>query len=417
MPSTPFSPSLPEVDISPFLGCSPDPSTLTSTATALSTACLEHGFFYLTNHDIPPALTARVLALARTFFTESTDAEKQVIKRQDAGVGFGDGARGYQVVGDNVTEGRRDWHEAIDWYRPIVTGEGYTGNEVAYHVNQPRGLVKADVAIFGMSPQNKIHSQSQSHGSNEETREERRGPPYTMLKGINLWPSRPAEFRAVYEIYVEKMLELGTAVVRAMGHALDLDDPEFFVQNTRESFWVMRAIGYPPLPRKKHAVVDGKATVTNGHGHKVEVEVEVENDNDHDETEGISCGAHTDYGCLTLLLADPTPGALQVQSRTDPSTWIAADPIEGAFVVNIGDMMERWTNGLWKSTRHRVVHRGEGFRVSVPFFFEPDFEAKVRPLSECVKRTGGRMVWEESVGYGEHLLGKVGGNFYGSGDK
>jgi len=120
------------------------------------------------------------------------------------------------------------------------------------------------------------------------------------------------------------------------------------------------------------------------------------------------------YGCLTLLLADPTPHALQVHSST-PSSWLNADPIPGAFVVNIGDMMERWTNGLWKSTLHRVVHTGEGFRVSVPFFLEPDFEARVRPLAECVAKTGGGEGYKEVV-YGEHLVGKVGGNFYGGGE-
>ena len=186
----------------------------------------------------------------------------------------------------------------------------------------------------------------------------------------------------MYQVYVRGMLALGEAVLRAMGDALGLREREFFVGKSRESFWVMRAIGYPPLP----AAGDG-----DGGG-------------------GISCGEHTDYGCLTLLLADETCGALQVQAR-DGQAWIAADPVEGALVVNIGDMMERWTNSLWRSTRHRVVHRGEGYRVSVPFFVEPDFEARVRPLEECVARSGGVERWGEVV-YGEHLVGKVGGNFY-----
>ena len=219
-----------------------------------------------------------------------------------------------------------------------------------------------------------------------------RAPPFELLRGVNLWPDRPAEFRDVYALYVREMLALGEGVLRAMGWALGLREREFFVHRCRESWWVMRAIGYPPLP----------AGGDRGGGEEEEGEG------------GISCGEHTDYGCLTLLLADETTGALQVQAR-DGKSWIAADPVEAALVVNIGDMMERWTNGLWRSTRHRVVHRGEGYRVSVPFFVEPDFEATVRPLEECVRRSGGVQRWGEVV-YGEHLVGKVEGNFYEGGD-
>ncbi|MCJ1251450.1 hypothetical protein MMC30_008683 [Trapelia coarctata] len=379
-------PSLPLIDISPFLAPSPNPTALKQCTLALSDACLHHGFFYLTNHGIPSELTDTVLSLARTFFTECTDAEKQSIKREDAGKGFGDGARGYQVIGDNVTQGKRDWHEAVDWYRPIAAGEGVTRRDLDNGYNQDgNGTGKQD-----------------RNGEAARAAESARTPPYTLLRGVNLWPDNPAQFRAVYEGYIEKMLELGTAVVRAMGFALQLEDPETFVKATRESFWVMRAIGYPPLPRRE---VSGDSN-----GNHTENSAGA---NENPE-EGISCGAHCDYGCLTLLLADSHPNALQVQSATSPSTWLSADPVPGAFVVNIGDMMERWTNGLWKSTLHRVMHTGQGFRVSVPFFFEPDFGARVRPLRECVGRTGGGARYGE-VGYGEHLVGKVGGNFYGGG--
>lgn len=181
------------------------------------------------------------------------------------------------------------------------------------------------------------------------TGERGRRPPYAVLQGVNRWPAHPDGFRDVYEEYVARMLELGTAVVRAMGVALlgeEAGRGEVFVRATRRSWWVMRAIGYPPLPARAGAGEGGHGEMESGA-----------------EDEGVSCGAHTDYGCLTLLLADETKGALQVQERGGEG-WIAADPVEGAFVVNVGDMMERWTNGLWASTRHRVVHRGDGFRVS-----------------------------------------------------
>ncbi|KAJ4295404.1 hypothetical protein N0V90_007416 [Kalmusia sp. IMI 367209] len=344
--------SLPIIDISPFLDTSSTPEARQQTAASIDRACTEFGFFYLTGHGIPKARLEEIIALARQFFALPPE-EKNKIKRRDAGdPEGGDGARGYQGIGENVTQGKRDMHEAIDLYRewdhaPREEGSGGTGT-------------------------------------------------WSTLQGPNLWPSEPEELKNVYLEYIDQLQSVGSALVRAMGQALDLplpdpnipptpqiEDSDIFVHNTDRSFWVMRLIGYPKL-----------ATPLSS---------------DADITE-LSCGEHTDYGCVTLLLADPTPGALQVLLK-DGTTWLNADPIPGAFVVNIGDMIERWTNGLWQSTRHRVIHHGEGFRVSVPFFFEPNFEAVVRPLMKCVEKSGKQAVHGGST-YGEHLLGKVFGNFY-----
>ena len=118
---------------------------------------------------------------------------------------------------------------------------------------------------------------------------------------------------------------------------------------------------------------------------------------------------------MTLLLADDTKGALQVSHQQQDGTqeWISADPIEGAYVVNVGDMVSLWTNDLVKSTLHRVVHTGQNYRVSVPFFLEPDRDAVVEPLDECVQRSGG-IPKGNKIRYGDHLAAKVGGNFYSS---
>ena len=181
-----------------------------------------------------------------------------------------------------------------------------------------------------------------------ETDGSRKELPYDLLMGRNLWPQRPKELKETYEDYVANMLQLGDVVVTAMGAALGRDQ-EVFSRHTKKSFWSMRLIGYAPIPESGSLMA--------------------QNDDD-----GVSCGEHTDYGCVTILLQDSTKGALQVKLRSGP--WINADPIPGTFVVNVGDMMERWTNGLWRSTTHRVIHRGDEFRVSVPFFYEPDFGAR-----------------------------------------
>ncbi|KAF2003734.1 Clavaminate synthase-like protein [Amniculicola lignicola CBS 123094] len=352
-PVLPIS-SLPIIDISAFTSPS-TPQARQETAAAINRACIDYGFFYLTGHGIPTTTLDTIISQARQFFLESPLSEKIQIKRRDAGGPHGgDGARGYQGMGENITLGRRDVQEAVDLYREW----------------------------------------------DHEAKTVGKGGPGThqVLQGPNLWPLHPKELKPTYESYISQVKHVGEALVRAMGQALELgpplpnatastEDSEVFVRNTDHSFWVMRMIGYPKLAKPLTQTSTSESDITE-----------------------FSCGEHTDYGCVTLLLTDPTPGALQVLLK-DSKTWLAADPIPGAFVVNIGDMIERWTNGLWKSTRHRVIHRGEGYRVSVPFFYEPNFNAMVRPLGKCVERTGGERIHQGNT-YGEHLMGKVFNNFY-----
>jgi isopenicillin N synthase-like dioxygenase len=341
--ATAHNEGLPIIDLSAFLDPSSSQDARETTAQAINAACINYGFFYLTGHGIPMSKLDEVISLAREFFVLPLE-EKNRIKRFNAGGSEGgDGARGYQGLGENVTGGLQDMQEAIDWYREW--------------------------------PTSKIEPSEGAPGS------------VKTLQGPNLWPEQPSALKPVYLEYISRVQHVGEALVHAMGVALDLgalsphadastEDENIFVRNCDASFWVMRMIGYPPLTSPQ---------------------------------DQFSCGAHTDYGCVTLLHADSTPGALQVQLKD--GTWLPADPIPGAFVVNIGDMIERWTNGLWKSTMHRVIHRGDRYRVSVPFFYEPNFDAVVRPLGKCVERTGGKAIHGGST-YGEHLLTKVFSNFY-----
>ncbi|KAG9188988.1 hypothetical protein G6011_05856 [Alternaria panax] len=299
---------LPMIDISAFLDASCSQEARATTAKAINAACVNYGFFYLTGHGIPVSELDEVINLARDFFAEPL-GEKNKIKRFDAGSAQGgDGARGYQGLGENVTGGLQDMQEAIDWYAEWL----------------------------------------------EDKREPGDGGPGSVksLQGVNLWPQRPGKLRPVYEEYIERVKKVGEALVHAMGVALDLgppnpdatqrtEDEEIFVRNCKDSFWVMRMIGYPPL------------TTPHTLGNDVEQ---------------FSCGAHTDYGCVTLLLTDPTPGALQVQLKD--GSWLNADPIPGAFVVNIGDMIERWTNGVWKNGKKLLIQLKDDFRITGPLELE-----------------------------------------------
>jgi isopenicillin N synthase-like dioxygenase len=114
---------------------------------------------------------------------------------------------------------------------------------------------------------------------------------------------------------------------------------------------------------------------------------------------------HTDYGFLTLLAQDAS-GGLQVRAP-DGVTWLDAPPREGALVLNVGDVGERWSNGRLRSTPHRVVNRTGRDRYSIPYFFDPSARSSIAPLPECV--AGGVPLFDD-VAYGDYLLAKLGAN-------
>ncbi|CAG8607151.1 1822_t:CDS:10 [Paraglomus occultum] len=318
-----MSVKLPIISLSPLT--SPNSSSRASrqsVAKEIDHACRSMGFFYIVDHGIPEELCEKVRRLGHEFFSLSDKTKNKY------GIANQDYARGYQRLGENVTRYQKDWHEALDYYKPIPRD----------HVLVQRKL---------------------------------------PLRGENQWPTEINDFQFVFEEYVEHMKRLGAQVMSSIALAWGLDE-NYFVRFLDESFWVMRIIGYPSL-----TTVEGKDRV------------------------GVSCGEHTDYGCLTFLNQDNIKGALQVLTKS--GEWINADPVPGAFVVNIGDMLNTWTNDIYKSTLHRVVHTRDEYRVSVPFFYEPNFDALIEPLEPCLKVDPTRH--HEPVVYGDHLLSKVSNNF------
>jgi isopenicillin N synthase-like dioxygenase len=123
-------------------------------------------------------------------------------------------------------------------------------------------------------------------------------------------------------------------------------------------------------------------------------------------------GEHTDYGLLTILKQDDT-GGLQVKSRAG---WMAAPPIAGTFLCNIGDMLDRMTGGRYRSTPHRVQNVTRRDRLSFPFFFDPNFNAEIKPIeipasaavqSDREERWDHASVHEFQGTYGDYVLAKV----------
>ena len=167
--------------------------------------------------------------------------------------------------------------------------------------------------------------------------------------GPTPWPEELPDFRKVMEQYHSEMLDLAQRVMAAIALSLDLPQ-DYFVPLMQEPIGIQRLLHYPSQER----VADDKM---------------------------IGIGAHTDYGCLTILSQDDV-GGLQVMNRD--GDWVDAPPIPGTFVVNIGDMLQRLTNGVYLANLHRVINVSGRERYSIPCFFDLDFDTVVSPLETCI---------------------------------
>ncbi|MBX3420105.1 MAG: isopenicillin N synthase family oxygenase [Pirellulaceae bacterium] len=204
----------------------------------------------------------------------------------------------------------------------------------------------------------------------------------TPLHGPNLFPDIDG-FRETVLEYITATTQLGHSLMSGMALSLGLAAEHFQRHYTGNPLILFRVFNYPQVPTAAQ---------------------------DTQPTWGV--GEHTDYGLLTILKQDDS-GGLQVKSR---SRWIDAPPIPESFVCNIGDMLQRLTHGIYRSTPHRVVNRAQRDRLSFPLFFDPGFHSDIRPIEQLrmaareddrAERWDQASVHEFSGTYGDYLLNKV----------
>ena len=176
-------------------------------------------------------------------------------------------------------------------------------------------------------------------------REDDRADPDVYLSGPNQWPEL-AGFRPACEAYADTMTGLGRRLMALALDAAGIADHAVLKAFDTPTIW-LRLLHYPPQPPQSPDDLYGSAP-------------------------------HRDFGCLTLLAQDDV-GGLQVQ--TPSGDWLDVPPVEGALIVNVGDMLHRMSNGRLISTPHRVINATGRERYSVPFFFDPYVAPEIAPLA------------------------------------
>jgi isopenicillin N synthase-like dioxygenase len=288
--ATPQTTALPIIDISALDGGGAQRGSL---AEAISAACRDSGFFYISNHAVPGALIDRVVAEARGFFALPL-AEKNAVSMAKSAC-----RRGYDPLRGQILEPGTP---------PDLKESFFVGVEV------PDGDPRLAGGHFGP----------------------------------NQWPATRPAFRAAMETYHSVMRDLSAKMMGGIALSLGLEK-DYFADFCREPIANLRLLHYPPQEPNPAPGEKG-------------------------------CGAHTDFGGLTILWQDEVGG---LQIHKPDRGWIDAPPIPGTFVVNLGDMIARWTNNRYRSTLHRVVNRSGRDRYSIPFFYTGNPDHLVECIPTC----------------------------------
>ena len=191
----------------------------------------------------------------------------------------------------------------------------------------------------------------------------------------NVWPETIEGFKEAYSDYFDAMSDLARSLMRIFALSLKLDE-HFFDDKIDKEISMLRTLSYPNM------------------GTNI-------------EAGQMRAGAHTDYGSLTIVKPDNSPGGLQVCNQN--GEWVSVPYVEGSFAVNIGDLMMRWTNDQWISTLHRVVNppldaKTAEPRQSIVFFHQPNYDAMIECLPSCLDEAG--KCKYPAVSSGDHLKSK-----------
>jgi len=328
-------PSVPLIDIGPSFD-----GTLESrkaVAAKIREACLTTGFFQISNHGIRPEAMAGVLKQAERYFHELTLEQKEAMHVKRSPLFRGYEPHDFSYVNPDDEGAAQETKECFNW-----------GYEEAFDPTGGDGKYRE---IDGSVAAGKYAG--------------------------NVWPIEeqlPGFYNAI-KLYYGQVMTCSRHLFRLFALSLGLDE-DYFDELITHPGGIARLLYYKSNP-----------TPENEQG-KSEEQLEQE--------AKLGLGAHTDYECFTLLLNSANPG-LEILFPPSPVTnnkpiWRPCPVRPGTLTVNVADFLMRWTNGLYKSTIHRVVSKpGGGERYSVPYFFSINYDSEVQPLPErCVGKSNYR---------------------------
>lgn len=186
------------------------------------------------------------------------------------------------------------------------------------------------------------------------------------LLGPNQWPTAMPELQAAVYPYFEQASDTATRLLRAFARGVSLPT-DFFLRQAERPVSRGSLQYYPPQ-------------------------------SDASKETRFGVAPHTDFGVLTVLCQDAN-GGLELQMMS--GEWRAVPPIEGTFVVNVGDLLHRWSNGRFRSTPHRVINTSGRERLSLVLAYDPNFETSVESQTLCLP--GESPQWQETT-VGEYLM-------------
>lgn len=291
-----------------------DPSRTKRCADQIGHACRTQGFFQIINHSVPPSLQKQMIEASKEFFALPIEEKKKLDKCKE-------------------TLSRQIFlHPPIRVANPHVAQNNHNrGYEVMYGQLFEEGtkpdLKEGYYVAQDLSPDHpQVLSKKFAHGP-------------------NIWPeSLGSHFREICMDYLNQVTNLAEQVMQAIAISLGYDE-HYFDEFCAEPMAFYKLLHYPPQAPDAHALQRG-------------------------------IGAHRDFGVLTLLLQGDVPG-LEVWDDATKS-YYTAPPVEGAYVVNLGNLFEQWTNDEYLSNVHRVINRSGVDRYSIPFNYNgnPDFVVK-----------------------------------------